>query len=198
MANSSNGNVTTPNTNTTRSGGFGNWVSNNVDLVGAGITGLGNLGGAWITSAANRSAARMLSDAYSKSSSILANAYRDVPLIDLNSIRKDTYSAAHAMPALQAPISFVASRLAPINRQLQRRLTNAGKYSASSAAANDRMTRAEIDAQDLRNAAYSADQQQMQAIRQANAERITQVAMRNAELDTQANREFSDAYMKAY
>ena len=57
------------------------------------------------------------------------------------------------------------------------------------------MARAEVDAQDMRNRIYAADQEQMQKIRQENAERVNQVAMRNAELDTQANKDFTGAYL---
>ena len=165
------------------------------DYIGAGISGLGNLGGALITSIGNRRAARTLSDAYNRGSKLISDAYNSLTGIDMNSIRKEDYSAAHAMPALQAPVSFAASNIAGVDRQLQRRLNNAGRYSASGAAALDRMSRAEIDTQDQRNKIYSADQEQMQKIRQANAERITEAAELNARLDTEANSKYAGAYL---
>ena len=99
------------------------------------------------------------------------------------------------MPALQAPISQSAAPIAMVNRQLQRRLSNAGKYSASSAAAQNRMASAEVDAQDAKAKVYSADQEQMQKIRQANAERVTQAAMQNAQNDIEASKQYSNAYL---
>ena len=161
----------------------------------AGIGALGNLGGAWITSAGNRRAARTLANAYNTAANTMRDAYNSLQTIDINSLRREDYGAAHAMAALQAPVSQAAQPLAQVDRQLQRRLTNAGRYSASGAAAESRMTRAEVDAQDMRNRIYAADQELMQNIRQANAERINQVAMRNAELDTQANKYFTAAYL---
>ena len=201
------GNITLPNntivtsntTNTTKpvttksSGSF--WNNIGADLMGAGLSSLGNIGGAWITSNANRYAANKLAEAYNTSSNLLADAYRNLKTIDLNSIKREDYAAAHAMPALQAPISQSAAPIAIVNRQLQRRLSNAGKYSASSVAAQNRMASAEVDAQDAKNKVYSADQEQMQKIRQANAERVTQAAMQNAQLDTEANKQFSNAYL---
>lgn len=173
----------------------GSWINNNADLVGAGIGALGNLGGAWITSAGNRRAARTLADAYNTAANTMRDAYNSLQTIDMNSLRREDYAAAHAMAALQAPVSQAAQPLAQVDRQLQRRLANAGRYSASGAAAESRMARAEVDAQDMRNRIYAADQEQMQKIRQENANRVNEVAMRNAELDTQANKDFTGAYL---
>lgn len=194
-------NIVTSNTttNTTKpvttksSGSFLNNIS--ADLMGAGLSSLSNLIGAGITAGANRYSANKLAEAYNTSADLLADAYRNLRTIDLNSIKKEDYAAAHAMPALQAPISQSAAPIAAVNRQLQRRLSNAGKYSASSAAAQNRMASAEVDAQDIKHKVYSADQEQMQKIRQANAERVTQAAMQNAQNDIEAGKQFSNAYL---
>ena len=190
--------TTTNNNNksTTRGGGFGGWVNRNADLLGAGLNAIGNVGGAWITASANRSAANTLADAYNKGADIMAEAYRSLQTIDMNSLRKEDYAAAHMMPALQAPVSFAASNIAGVDRKLQRRLRNAGRYSASSAAAQERMANAEVEAQDEKNRIYSADQQQMQQIRQGNAERVTEASKINAMLDTQANERYGQDYLK--
>lgn len=180
---------------TTR-GGFSGWVNNNADLLGAGLNALGNIGGAWITSSANRSAARTLADAYGRGADIMAEAYRNLKTIDTDNLRREDYAAAHMMPALQAPVSFAENQVAGVNRSLQRRLRNAGRYSMSSAAAQDRMANAEIEAQDQRNRVYSADQQQMQQIRQGNAERVSDASRINAMLDTQARQQYGQDYLK--
>ena len=201
------GNITLPNntivtsntTNTTKpvitksSGSF--WNNIGADLMGAGLSSLSNIGGAWITSNANRYAANKLAEAYNTSADLLADAYRNLKTIDLSSIKREDYAAAHAMPALQAPISQSAAPIAAVNRQLQRRLSNAGKYSASSAAAQNRMDSAEIDAQDAKAKIETANQEQMQKIRQGNAERVTQAAMQNAQNDIEAGKQFSNAYL---
>ena len=171
------------------------WNNIGADLVGAGISSLSNLGGAFITANANKYASNKLAEAYNTSAGILADAYRSLQTIDPNSIKREDFRAAHAMPALQAPISLAAPQIAAVNRQLQRRLSNAGKYSASSAAAQNRMAPAEVDAQDIKNKIYAADQEQMQKILQANADRVTQASMQKAQLDTEANKQFSNAYL---
>lgn len=178
-------------------GGFSGWLSRNADLVGAGLGALGNIGGALITAGANRSAARTVADAQNRAANLMADAYRSLTGIDMSSIRREDYAAAHAMPALQAPVSFAQQGISKIDRSLHRTLANAGKYSASGAAAQERMSRAEVNAQDARNEVYSEDQKQMQNIRQANAERVSRAAELNAQLDTQANREYASAYLDA-
>ena len=193
--------TTTTNTSTGKNSGsgfFSNWTAGNtVDLIGSGIGALGNIGGALITASANRSAARTVADAQNRAANLMADAYRSLTGIDMNSIRKEDYAAAHAMPTLQAPVSFAKQGISKIDRSLQRTLANAGKYSTSGASAQERMSRAEVNAQDARNEVYSEDQKQMQNIRQANAERVSRAAEFNAQLDTQANREYSSAYLNA-
>ena len=174
----------------------GKWALKNADTVGAGLNALGNIGGAWITSSANRSAANTLADAYNKGADIMAEAYRNMRTIDMNSLRKEDYAAAHMMPALQAPVSFAASNIAGVDRKLQRRLRNAGRYSASSAAAQERMANADVEAQDEKNRIYSADQQQMQNIRQQNVQSVNEASRINAMLDTQANQQYGQDRLK--
>lgn len=193
--------ATTTNTSTGKNSGrgfFSNWTAGNtVDLIGSGIGALGNIGGALITASANRSAARTVADAQNRAANLMADAYSSLTGIDMNSIRREDYAAAHVMPALQAPVSFAQQGISRIDRSLQRTLANAGKYSTSGASAQERMSRAEVNAQDARNEVYSEDQKQMQNIRQANAERVSRAAELNAQLDTQANREYASAYLNA-
>ena len=183
----------------TRGGGFfSDWTAGNtVDLIGSGIGALGNIGGALITASANRSAARTVADAQNRAANLMADAYRSLTGIDMNSIRKEDYAAAHVMPALQAPVSFAQQSISKIDRSLQRTLANADKYSTNGASAQEKMSRAEVNAQDARNEVYSEDQKQMQNIRQANAERVSRAAELNAPLDTQANKEYASAYLNA-
>ena len=189
-----NVNYKSPTTSTTKSSSSF-WNNGGTELAGAGISALGNLGGAFITTSANKYAANKLADAYNQAANITADAYRSLQTIDLGSIKRGDFKAAHAMPALQAPVSQAASKISGVDRQLQRQLANIRKYSASGAAAQSRSNAAEVDAQDIKNKIYSADQEQMQKIRQDNANRVTQASMQNAQLDTEANKQFTSAYL---
>lgn len=190
-----NGNSGTGNNSSITRGGFGGWLSRNADLVGAGIGALGNIGGAFITAGANRSAARTIADAQNQAAGIMRDAYNSLTGIDMNSIRREDYAAAHMMPALRAVISHSAQPLSQVDRRLQRTLANAGRYSTSGAAAQDRMSRAEVDAQDARNQIYSADEQQKQETRNKNVDSLNEAARINAMLDTEANKEYAGAYL---
>lgn len=189
-----NTNTTKPTPSTTKSSGSF-WNNGGTELAGAGISALGNLGGAFITTSANKYAANKLADAYNQAANITADAYRSLQTIDLGSIKRADFKAAHAMPALQAPVSQAASKISGVDRQLQRQLANIRKYNASGAAAQSRANTAEVDAQDIKNKIYSVDQEQMQKIRQDNANRVTQASMQNAQLDTEANKQFTSAYL---
>lgn len=172
-------------------GKVGNWVNRNADWAAAGINGLANIGGAFITAAGNRAADNILSEGYSRSAKIMSDAYNSLTGIDPNIVNRNDYRAGHMMAALQAPVSFADNQIAGVDRMTQRRLRNAGRYSASGAAAQQRMNEAEVDAQDLKNKIYSADQQQMQTIRKENADRLNEASRMNAYLDTQANQQYA-------
>lgn len=164
---------------------------------GAGINTLGNLGGAWITSRANNKAASTLSAANTQAAGILADAYRQMQGIDLNSIRKKDYAASHAMAQLRAPIVDTSAQRAVQERILQRRLENARRYSISGAAAQDRMTLAETDYNDNINKIESEAGRISEQIKQHNIDSINETAKLNAQLDTQANQQYSNAYLNA-
>lgn len=167
------------------------------DWAGAGINTLGNLGGAWLTSLANKKAASTLSAANTKAAGILADAYKQMQGIDLNSIRKEDYAASHAMAQLRAPIVDTSAQRAAQERTLQRKLENARRYSISGAAVQDRMTLAETDYNDnIAKIEENADRISEQ-IKQHNIDSINETARLNAQLDTQANQQYANAYLNA-
>lgn len=172
-------------------------ISKNADLIGAGIGGVANIVGGFLTSSANNKAARITADANARAAGIMKDAYNSLTGIDLNSIKRDDYKAAHAMAAIQAPTDHTLNPVTRIDRSLQRSLRNAGRYSASSAAAQERMRRAELDAIDAKNNVYAEDAKRREEIIQNNLQRIQAASEKNAELDSQANREHTAAYLDA-
>ena len=167
------------------------------DWAGAGINTLGNLGGAWLTSLANNKAASTLSAANTKAAGILADAYRQMQGIDLNSIRREDYAAAHAMAQLRAPIVNTAAQRTAQERTLQRKLENARRYSISGAAAQDRMTLAETDYNDNIGKIEADADRIREQIKQYNIDSINETARLNAQLDTLANNQYASAYLNA-
>lgn len=165
------------------------------NAMGAGITTLGNLGGAWLTGAANNRAMGYISSANTQAASILSDAYRQMRGIDINSIRREDYGAAHAMAQLRAPIVNTEAQRTAQQRTLQRKLENARRYSVSGAAAQDRMSLAETDYTDNINKIESEADRLRENIKQQNIQSINETARLNAQLDTQANKDYANAYL---
>ena len=170
--------------------------SNNVnlngiyDLAGAGINALGNLGGAFLATRGNNDAAKYLSSAYNQAGNILANAYNSMTGIDADYLKQADFKSAHMMPALQAVTSNAAAPLAQEERSRLRTLRNAGRYSASGAAAINRMNTAEIDSRDARARIYAVDNESQDKIRERNAQALNDAAKFNAQADIEANKNY--------
>ena len=165
------------------------------NFIGAGISAAGNLLAAGIGTIGNTIAARNLARGYDEAGRILADAYGNLRTVDMNSLRRRDFRGAHAMAAVRAPYVNTAPELALIDRSLQRRETAIRRNSLSGAAALNRLGRAEMDAYDMRSQVFANAERQREAIRQANAERITQVANENANRDVQANNAYANAYL---
>lgn len=175
---------------------FAKGGSNNVnlngiyDLAGAGINALGNLGGAWLATRGNNAAAKYLSSAYNQAGNILANAYNSMTGIDADYLKQADFKSAHMMPALQAVTSNAAAPLAQEERSRLRTLRNAGRYSASGAAAINRMNTAETDSRDARARIYAVDNESKDKIRERNVQALNDAAKFNAQADIDANKNY--------
>lgn len=175
---------------------FAKGGSNNVnlngiyDLAGAGINALGNLGGAFLATRGNNAAAKYLSGAYNQAGNILANAYNSLTGINADYLKQADFKSAHMMPALQAVTSNAAAPLAQEERSRLRTLRNAGRYSASGAAAINRMNTAETDSRDARARIYAVDNESKDKIRERNVQALNDAAKFNAQADIEANKNY--------
>ena len=174
-----------------KNGGSNNVNLNGIyDLAGAGINALGNLGGALLATHGNNAAARYLSGAYNQAGNILANAYNSMTGIDADYLKQADFKSAHMMPALQAVTSNAAAPLAQEERSRLRTLRNAGRYSASGAAAVNRMNTAETDSRDARARIYAVDNESQDKIRERNVQALNDAAKFNAQADIEANKNY--------
>lgn len=174
-----------------KNGGSNNVNLNGIyDLAGAGINALGNLGGAFLATRGNNAAAKYLSGAYNQAGNILANAYNSMTGIDTDYLKQDDFKSAHMMPALQAVTSNAAAPLAQEERSRLRTLRNAGRYSASGAAAINRMNTAETDSRDARARIYAVDNESKDKIRERNVQALNDAARFNAQADIEANKNY--------
>lgn len=168
----------------------GTGVNGWYDIGGAGINALGNLGGALLATHGNNAAAKYLSRAYGQAGNILADAYRSMTGIDADYLKQTDFKSAHMMPALQAVTSNAAAPLAQEERARLRTLRNAGRYSASGAAAINRMNNAETDSRDARARIYAVYNESKDKIRERNAQALNDAAKFNAQADIDANKNY--------
>lgn len=163
------------------------------DYAGATYNAAGNLLGAGISTFGNMWAANKLGKAYNEAGNILADAYSQMHGIDMSELKMEDYAAPHTLAVVRDAnnISYDPQReRIRRNSASERREINSGTLSSAArqqrlAATNDRMLQriSEID---------STENNAREAIRQGNAERITQTAQANADRDAQARKDFGN------
>lgn len=161
------------------------------DYAGATYNAAGNVLGAGISTLGNMWAANRLGKAYREAGGILADAYSQMHGIDMSELKMEDYAAPHTLAVIRDSnnISYDPQReRIRRNTASERREINSGTLSSAArqqrlAASNDRMLQrmSEIDA---------TENNAREQIRQGNAERITQTAQENANRDAQARRDF--------
>lgn len=163
------------------------------DYAGATYNAAGNVLGAGISTWGNMWAANRLGKAYREAGGILADAYSKMHGIDMNELKMEDYAAPHTLAVIRDSnnISYDPQR-ERIRRNIasERREINRGTLSSAArqqrlSASNDRMLQrmSEIDA---------TENNAKEAIRQGNAERITQTAQTNADRDVQARKDYAN------
>ena len=163
------------------------------DYAGATYNAAGNVLGAGISTWGNMLAANRLGKAYREAGGILADAYSQMHGIDMSELKMEDYAAPHTLAVIRDSnnISYDPQReRIRRNTASERREINRGTLSSAArqqrlAASNDRMLQrmSEIDA---------TENNAKEAIRQGNAERITQTAQANADRDVQARKDYAN------
>lgn len=161
------------------------------NYAGATYNAAGNLLGAGITAIGNGIAGRKLSNAYNNAGNILADAYSQMHGIDLSEISRSDYTPAHVMAAVSNADTNINPQLERIRRDAAAQTKQVNNSTISSAARQQRL--AGINDRSLQRATeqYAYKQNEDQKIQQANAERIQQASAANAQLDAQANQEYA-------
>lgn len=161
------------------------------NYAGATYNAAGNLLGAGITAIGNGIAGRKLSNAYNNAGNILADAYSQMHGINLSEINRSDYTPAHVMAAVSNADTNINPQLERIRRDAAAQSKQVNNSTMSSAARQQRL--AGINDRSLQRASeqYAYKHNEDQKIQQANAERIQQASAANAQLDAQANQEYA-------
>lgn len=162
-----------------------------IGLGGAGANFIGNLIGAGIVSGGNNRAASILSDAYNRSAGITADAYSRMHGISDDFIKDEDFKAAHYMPVVQDSRVSTAKEDTLATRRANAQRKAIQRNSMSSAAALNRLNDISQTETDAKIANQQAALEKANQIQQANAERVTQAAAQNAQLDSQSKKDLT-------
>lgn len=162
-----------------------------IGLGGAGANFVGNLIGAGIVNGANNRAASILSNAYNRSAGITADAYSRMHGISDDFIKDEDFKAAHYMPVVQDSRVSTAREDALATRRANAQRKAVQRNTMSSAAALNRMNDISQTETDAKIANQQAALEKANQIQQANAERVTQAAAQNAQLDSQSKKDLT-------
>ena len=162
------------------------------DYAGATYNAAGNLLGAGVTTLGNIYASSQLGKAYRQAGAILGDAYSQMRGIDMSELSREDFEAPHTLAVVRSANTNINPQLERIRRNSasERREINRGTMSSAArqqrlAATNDRMFQRIGEQYAYKD---NADEQ----IKQANAERITQTAAANADRDAQARRDYAN------
>lgn len=161
------------------------------DYAGATYNAAGNLLGAGITTLGNMVAGNRLGKAYMRAGNIISDAYSQMHGIDMSELKREDYEAPHSLAVVRDSSTNINPQLERIRRNsaAERREINRGTL--SSAARQQRLSAVNDKMMQQSSEQYAYKQNEDEKIKQANAERITQVAQANADRDAQALKDYN-------
>lgn len=158
---------------------------------GATINAAGNLLGAGITGIGNYFASKKLANAYNNAGNILANAYDSMTGIDTFAISKEDYAPSHAMATIRSINSNYNPQLERLRRNAVSEKESVNRSTLSSAARQQRLAGVNDRAYQRMGEVYATKYNADENIKQQNAKAITEVSKTNAYLDTEATKNYS-------
>ena len=161
------------------------------DYAGSVYNAAGNLLGAGITTLGNMIAGNRLGKAYMRAGNIISDAYSQMHGIDMSELKREDYEAPHSLAVVRDSSTNINPQLERIRRNsaAERREINRGTL--SSAARQQRLSAVNDKMMQQSSEQYAYKQNEDEKIKQANAERITQVAQANADRDVQALKDYN-------
>lgn len=167
------------------------------DYAGATYQGAGNLLGAGITMIGNMVAGNKLADAYNEYGNMMAEAYSKMKGIDLKEIQKENYVAPHTLAVIRRADTNINPQLERERRNTTSEKKAISKNIISSAARNNLLGSINDRSTQRLNELYSYKHNEDEKIKQTNAERITNTANENANRDIQSNRDYTSVIIDA-
>lgn len=182
----------TVNTNTTgnystASNNSGFWNNYGGSIINAG----GNLLGAGLSWLGNNIASNTISKAYNEAANTIANAYRQMTGIDESILNAEDYEAPHAMAVVRSANTNINPQLERLRRNAERERREVNASTLSSAARQQRLAAINDRMYQRIGEAYATKHNQDEAIKQENARSITQTSQFNAAQDIKARENYT-------
>lgn len=160
---------------------------------GAAINAAANIIGSGLGIGANLYAGNIMNKAYQKASDIMGRAYDQLQTIDEDFINRSDYMAPKSLAVIRNADTNINPQLERIRRNAMAEEREINRNTLSSAARQQRLAAAKDRMMQSSSEQYAFKHNEDEKIRQANAERITQVAKDNADREIQAIKDYTAA-----
>lgn len=160
---------------------------------GAAINAAANIIGSGLGIGANLYAGNIMNKAYQRASDIMGRAYDQLQTIDEDFINRSDYMAPKSLAVIRNADTNINPQLERIRRNAMAEEREINRNTLSSAARQQRLAAAKDRMMQSSSEQYAFKHNEDEKIRQANAERITQVAKDNADREIQAIKDYTAA-----
>lgn len=160
---------------------------------GAAINAAANIIGSGLGIGANLYAGNIMNKAYQRASDIMGRAYDQLQTIDEDFINRSDYMAPKSLAVIRNADTNINPQLERIRRNAMAEEREINRNTLSSAARQQRLATAKDRMMQSSSEQYAFKHNEDEKIRQANAERITQVAKDNADREIQAIKDYTAA-----
>lgn len=167
-----------------RKAAWGDWAGS---VYGA----AGNLLGAGISVLGNMYASNQLAKGYNKAGQYISDAYSQMHGIDMSELKREDYMAPHAMAVIRDANTNINPQLERIRRNAAYETREINRGTMSSAARQQRLAATNERMNQHMSEIYANKANTDESIKQGNADRITKVASENATRDAQALQQYS-------
>lgn len=165
------------------------------NLMGAGITGVGNVLGALIGASGARKAGKIASNAAMSAANMLSDAYKNLRTINPNILSRESFNAPSAIANVRSARYNINPQLTDVDRSVIQQSKAVNNTTSSSAARLARLAAINSTATDAKSRIYGAQSNAEEQIKQNNAKIINDIAMFNAENQAKSNQAYTNALL---
>lgn len=161
--------------------------------LGAAISAGANFLASGLSFFGNRYAGRKLADAYNRAGETIAEAYSRMKGIDMDVLKKEDYETPSVLAVIRDANTNINPQIERARRNASSQIKEVERGTMSSAARQQRRAAIDDRMYQTQSELYAYKNNEDEKIKQANAERINNVALSNAERKILANRYYAES-----